>query len=296
MVSPNPFLTSAPVPRALRLHALEPLRGVDWLRRAVRAVARKPFGLASLFATFALVMLLMQAFSWLGTLVMMAALPCLSLGYMMATQSLERGGTVHPMHLVTALRRPHDGRRASLLVLALGYALLMGAVLALSEHLDGGSFEQLMHLLAQPRTTANRAAIEALTSSDALSEGLWMRMGGIALVSIPFWHAPGLIWWGGQGAMQSLFSSAFALWKTKAAFALYLLGFAALVLGAGTILGTFLSLLSMGSMLGAVATTLGLMFTVVFYASLWFSFDDTFGVTQAEATDVVEATRQSDAS
>ena len=47
-------------------------------------------------------------------------------------------------------------------------------------------------------------------------------------LSIPFWHAPALVYWGGQGWAKSLFFSTVALWRNKGAFALYGLGWLAL--------------------------------------------------------------------
>ena len=64
-----------------------------------------------------------------------------------------------------------------------------------------------------------------------------------ALLSVPFWHAPALVHWGGQGVAQALFSSTLALWRNKAAFALNgLLWFAAFMTMSGIVTLLFTAL------------------------------------------------------
>ena len=40
---------------------------------------------------------------------------------------------------------------------------------------------------------------------------------------MPFWHAPALVYWGGQTVGKSLFFSTVACWRNKGAFAVYAL-------------------------------------------------------------------------
>ncbi|HEY1092016.1 MAG TPA: hypothetical protein VGE47_13060, partial [Burkholderiaceae bacterium] len=95
-----------------------------------------------------------------------------------------------------------------------------------------------------------------------------------AVLAVPFWHAPALVHWAGQGAMQALFSSTLAVWRNRGAFAVYLLSWLAVMLG----LSMLVSLL--GSALGpqwmALMVPLGIALSGCFYASLYFSFMDSF--------------------
>jgi hypothetical protein len=277
----------APSTPTLRLQEVPVARGTRWMLRAWRAFVHRPMGFTALFAIFVVFAVLVQAIPTLGNLVVMVAVPLVALGYMIATESYARGGPVSPLQILEPLRADAK-RRNTLIRLSLLYALTMGLVMLAAEWVDQGAFQQLMLLLAQPRDTGNRAQIESLLESSALEMGVWVRFGGAALCSLPFWHAPALVWWGRQGVMQSLFSSTIGLWRTKGAFLLYLGSLFAFAGGVAIVLGTVLSLLGLASMLGGFVMAFGLMVTVVFYVSLWFSFDDTYGVT-AQARDAADA-------
>ena len=87
---------------------------------------------------------------------------------------------------------------------------------------------------------------------------------------------------GGQSWAKSLFFSTVALWRNKGAFAVYGLGWVALWL-------LLLAVVSLGvGVFGAqrftfVATPLTLVFSTLFYASLWFTFVDCFAPASADA-------------
>jgi hypothetical protein len=53
-------------------------------------------------------------------------------------------------------------------------------------------------------------------------------MGLMGLLSVPYWHAPALVHWGGQGVAQALFSSTLAL-AQQGAFAFNMLLWGALM-------------------------------------------------------------------
>ncbi len=94
---------------------------------------------------------------------------------------------------------------------------------------------------------------------------------------MPFWHAPALVHWGGQTAGQALFSSALAVWRCKGAFAMYMLGWVGLILMFGLATALVLGLLGMAQLAGLMGIPAGLVFSAVFYISLLFTFNDSFG-------------------
>jgi uncharacterized membrane protein YhdT len=103
------------------------------------------------------------------------------------------------------------------------------------------------------------------------------------VLTVPFWHAPALVHWGGQAVGQALFSSTLAVWRAKGAFAVYLLGwFGSVVLfalGSALLLG----LLGLPQWAGLVGVPAGLVFSAVFYVSLLFTFNDSFGGSPVQA-------------
>jgi len=92
---------------------------------------------------------------------------------------------------------------------------------------------------------------------------------------VPFWHAPGLVYWGEQRWAKALFFSSMAIWRNKGAFAVYGLVW----LGLGGVMLMLLSLLV--ALTGPeqatyIATPMVLLFTTIFYVSLWFTFAGCF--------------------
>lgn len=265
------------------LHEVAPRQGIAWTREGFRAFFKRPMALASLFISFMFVGVLAMALP-AGGLLLVLALPLLSLGYMIATRSALAGGPVHPGQLIEPLRagagQPEaQRRRKSLLMLCALYALVTLLIIWLSNSIDGGRFDRLQELMAggQGTDSANEAEVQQLLADPALVNGLLVRFGLAALLAIPFWHAPALVWWGGQGLAQSLFSSTLAVWRTKGAFFMYGVAWALVVGAFGIITATVFSLIGARQLVGVAAMPAALMFTVAFYVSLYFSFVDTFG-------------------
>jgi hypothetical protein len=266
---------------ALHLRTVEARQGLVWLRQGFQVFFRKPLAYTLLFVVFLFTALVAMALPYLGGILVMMALPLLSLGYMVATRSLLDGDAVHPGHFVAPLRGD-DGRRRALIRLCVFYALGTILIVAASEWIDGGRFERLQVLMAsQEDTETTRAELDALLADDRLHWGMAVRVGLAALLSIPFWHAPALVYWGGQGAMQALFSSTVACWRTRGALLTYAIGWTGLIAAFSLVVGLLFGLLGARQLVGVVALPAGLMFTCVFYASLYFTFADTFGESDA---------------
>jgi hypothetical protein len=104
-----------------------------------------------------------------------------------------------------------------------------------------------------------------------------VRFGLAALLSIPFWHAPALVHWGGQGALQALFSSTLAVWRNRGAMVVYVIGWIAMIAAFSAAVGLLFGLLGARQLAGLIALPAGLMFTCVFYVTLYFTFADSFG-------------------
>ena len=60
---------------------------------------------------------------------------------------------------------------------------------------------------------ASRDEIAGLLGDARLQGGMMLRFGLAALLAVPFWHAPALALWAGQGVGQSLISSTLACWR-----------------------------------------------------------------------------------
>jgi hypothetical protein len=242
------------------------------MRDGFRLFMKYPLPFSLMFVVFMAAAVIGSALPLLGGLVMLCAVPLLGLGFMVAAESALKGGPVHPGHFFSPLRTDARRRRA-LLGLCFGFGAATLGIFWLAHALDGGTFGQLQKLLAEE---ASREQIDALLADPRFGTGLLLRFGLTALLSIPFWHAPALVHWAGQGAAQALFSSSLSLWRARGAFAVYFLSWFGIVALFGLFSALAFGLLGVRQLAGLVALPAGLIFTTIFYVSLIFPFIDSF--------------------
>jgi hypothetical protein len=265
---------------ALSIRQAPPALGVQWMRDAFRLFLRRPLPFAGMFVSFLVVALLVTVVPLVGGLVMLMALPLLTLGFMLASRAALNDLPVHPGLFLEPLRGDAPRRRA-LLSLCLSYALGTALIMSLSDWVDGGAFDRLQQLMA--KGDEGRAEMEAILADPRLAWGLVTRFGLAALLSVPFWHAPALVYWQHQGVGQALFSSTLALWRCKGAFLMYSLAWTGVIALFGAIAGIVFSLLQAHQLAGLIAMPAGLLFSTVFYVSLWFTYEGCFSSTPESA-------------
>lgn len=265
---------------ALQLKTVTLGHGPRWVADGFRAFARRPLALGLLFLVFlAASAIVASVLPFVGALLQLMALPLLSLGYMVATQSALLGGPVHPGQFVEPLRADRTRRRA-LLVLCVSYGLLAFAILLLCAWVSDDALTRLQDLAKGDPT---RAQIDALLDEPGVTRAAWL-LGvlGTAL-SVPFWFAPALVHWGGQGVGQSLFSSTMALWRNKGAFTTFMATWVAVVALVSVLLSMLLAALGAARFAGMMLMPMALLFSSVFYVSQLFAFNDNFGGAGAAA-------------
>jgi hypothetical protein len=261
---------------ALRLKRVPARQGTLWVARGFRAFVQRPLGFSAMLAAFLFASLVLVVVPVLGGLLTVMALPLLTLGFMIGTQAALKGDVVHPGMLLQPLRGARPSRPRLLLLCALyGVATLL--LFTLCGWLDGGAFNRLV-------AASSADAVQAELAEPAVQWALWLRMGGAALLSVPFWHAPALVHWGGQGVAQSLFSSTLALWRTRGAFLTYTLAWGGLLMAFSVLTGVLFMALGAPQMIGVALLPGALMFSTVFYVSLFFTFTDSFELTPPRET------------
>ncbi|MFT7721850.1 MAG: BPSS1780 family membrane protein [Roseateles sp.] len=256
----------------LHLQDVPARNGRLWIRHGFKVFQRQPLALAGLFGLFLFAGFVAMMLPGIGLALTMAAIPLLSLGFMLATHLVLQKKTPTAAVFLAPLKLTPERRRSQLLLCA-GYA---GAVLLiglLSDWADGGSTRDLQQLVAD---NADSEAIAQAALDPRLFWGLATRLGLLALLAVPYWHAPALVHWGGQGVAQALFSSTLAVWRNKAAFALNALLWGALLMAVGSGVSLVFGLLGAPQVAPMVLMGTGLLLTTVFYASLYFSFVDCF--------------------
>lgn len=260
-----------PVP--LRLKAVPAAAGLHWLRLGVRVFTRRPLAYCALFASFLFAVLVLSLLPFIGTFAVLAAMPLVTLGFMLATRAVLQDHTPTPAVFVMPLKAD-PLRRRTLLTLGAVYAVASIAVLLISGWIDGGSVDALQDVMAD--ADASHGDIQDRLTDPRLQAGVLLRMALAAALAVPFWHASALVWWGGQGVAQALFSSTLAVWRARGAFLLYGAGWAGMLALFSTLLALAGQLLGLGGLAGAAIMPAVLLFSTVFYASLYFSFADSF--------------------
>ena len=248
-------------------------QGLQWVRQGFTLFIRQPLAFSFLFTAFLAMVLMVSILPLVGAIVGVAALPLLGLGFMVASAEALAGQRVRLGQLFWSLRGDADKRRQLLKLCAL-YAISALVAMLLADALDGGTMTAFEVSLDSPDDTD--AATIALQHEDLLFS-LVLRFALVNLIGIPFWHAPALIHWGGQGMSQSLFSSTLAFWRCRAALTVYFLSWGALMLGFGVVLSLMASIDGLRAILPTLLLPGVLMLSSVFYASLIFPFNDSFG-------------------
>ncbi len=245
------------------------------MRSGFRVFFSKPLGFAALFASFILAAMFLLLIPGIGALLVLIVLPLVSQGFMIGTQQALDGRMPMPESFILPLRGPRS-RAIDMLKIGLVYGACSFLIMWISSVVDGGRFEVLQQAMAEE--TPDAARITFLLQDPMLLGGMLLRLALASLIAVPFWHAPALIHWDGQGVAQSLFSSTVGCWRNKGAFAVFGASWIMVIFALGVLLNTVFSLvLDSPHLVPMAALPAGLMFSTVFYASLYFTFVDCFG-------------------
>ena len=257
----------------MKLRIVPARHGAIWVRSGFRIFIRRPLVFAMLFASFLVGVGLLVWLPIIGGLLSLMALPLVTQGFMIATQRALLERPVLPTVFAEPLRA---GRPQAVAMLKIGLLYAVGAVLVmwLAGLADGGTLRAWQEAMMGGNPDPKQ--VEALMSDPRLGWGVLLRLALVGLLALPFWHSPALIHWGGQGWGKALFFSTVACWRNKAAFAVYALTWAAVMLGFGLIANVILVLLGQAQLVGFAALPVALMFSTIFYASLYFTFADCF--------------------
>jgi hypothetical protein len=258
----------------MKLKQVPAPRGATWVRQGIRVFAMRPVALSALFATFLFGMVMMLQLPIVGPIITLASLPLVSLVFMLATQVTLRGLTPTLVLFAVPFRR---GRTQSMALAQLGglYAAGTVVIMLLSHWIDGGRLVQLQGMM-QPGAQATPEQVNALLQDPMLQAGLLTRLGLAALLSVPFWHAPALVHWAGQSVAKSLFFSTVAMWRNRGAFLIYGLTCTAAVFVFGMVSSIVLALFGQPELGMIIVMPAGLLAATIFYASLFFTFFDSF--------------------
>jgi hypothetical protein len=248
----------------MRLRQLPARQGLVWVRQGLRIFLRRPLAFTALFFIYALI----------GPMLMFAVAPLATLGFMIATQHALHGRFPFFGVFVEPLQGSR-ARRIAHLQLGVIYAVGVALVFWVSDTVGGAAFDALRELMGGSQEVSPQE-LQRVLSDPSLQAGWLIMMAGISLLAVPFWHAPALIHWDDQPAGKALFFSVVACWRNKGALLVYVMGWVTVVTLLGFAITTVFALLGMPQIAFAAATPAMLMMSAAFYASLYFTFVDTF--------------------
>ena len=257
----------------MKLKQVPAKRGAIWVRQGFAAFMLRPIAFSSLFTLFVFYFFVTLLVPFVGPLLLLVSLPLVTLGFMIATQRALKGVLPMPTVFIEPLRRSR-AQTVALFRLGLIYAVSLFLIVTLIDVLDGGKFQAFQEALASGKPEA----VEPMLVDTALLFSILLRMGLTSLLSVPFWHAPTLVHWGGMGAGKALFASTVACWRNKGAFLLFGLAWTALIMLVSVAINLLMVVLRQPQGVALMAVPAALMFTTVFYTSLFFTFADCFDV------------------
>jgi hypothetical protein len=271
----------------MKLRQLPARQGALWVRQGFSIFFKHPLAFSALLASFLFGVLFLATLPWLGPLLSLAALPLVTVGFMIATrEAVDKQTNSTPMVFVQPLQATAKNRRA-LMQLGLIFAVCSLLIMALAGWVDGGTFTKLQTMMMDDKATPEE--LRALLDDPRLTWGMAIRFGLAGLLSVPFWHAPALTHWAQQSWGKALFSSWMACWRNKGAFLVYGLTWTAVVVLFAVVSSVVLLAIGQPRWVALISLPAVLMFSTVFYASLYFTYADCFSDGSTAASPQLES-------
>ena len=187
---------------------------------------------------------------------------------MVATRQASDGRFPMPLVLLAAFRAGRQQARAMLVLGAL-YAVGFLVTLGLSSLADGGDFARVYLGGATPT--------REMMLEPSFQGAMWLFIGLHLPLSLMFWHAPALVHWHGFPPIKSLFFSLLACLRNFWAYAVFAVMWLAVLIFVVALVSTLGGLLGQPSLAGDLLFPALLLLASMFFTSLYFTFEDTFG-------------------
>ena len=237
-----------------------------WVAEGFSLLRRHPLAMLGITVLFLFSVMLPSVLPVIGQFAPLVLMPALSVGYMQAVRTAAAGRMPSPWTLYDGLRAGNGRGARPLLVLGLVNCLLSVLALAVASLADGG--------------TLFRMATGTLAGDDpALQDhrGLAFAVVIFALIFTPaqmaMWYAPVFVAWHRLHPARALFYSLVGVWRNRAAFVVYLLGWVAVAIGMSVALQLLRPLLP-ASVMTLLLSPLSLMLLAALYCSFWPSYRD----------------------
>lgn len=261
----------------MKLQILPANTGITWVKLGIQTFFKQPLALGGLFFMFLACLSVVSIVPIIGSPLSLMLIPGATLGLMVATLETLRGKFPMPSTLATGFRSG-PSRLKSMLILGAIYAAAITLMMWIAIALGGDSLAQLD--LSSPEKT--RKAMDSADFHTALLSGTAMYL----VLSMFFWHAPGLVYWYDVPPTKALFFSMIACLRNFKAYLMYGLTWMAVFLGASMVLGTVMGLLGMQALGRPIITAFALSMAAMTFTSIYFTFRDSFAHTEQTPTEL----------
>jgi hypothetical protein len=251
----------------MRLQILPASTGITWVKLGVKTFFKQPLALGGLFFMFMALTSFLSIIPVAGTVMALAIIPAATLGLMVAALEALRGKFPMPSVLLTAFKADKP-RIRSMLVLGIMYAVCFLGIVMLVSAIDGGTLDKLD--LSNPEAT--RAVMDNPEFQTALLVGISL----YSLLSVLFWHAPGLVHWYGMSPTKAIFFSVVACMRNVGAYVMYGLTWLALLMGASVVLAVILGTFGLAALGRPILMAFALSMAAMISTSVYFTFRDSF--------------------
>lgn len=251
----------------MKLNIVPARTGAQWVRDGVRLFFKQPLALAGLFFMFIATLSVVAILPLIGGVLALVLVPGITVGLMAAAREADSGRFPMPMTLFVAFRQGAARARAMLLLGVL-YTLGVLLVMGVSALIDGGQFAQLY---------VNGGGItRELVTDPKFRAAMWTATLLYLPLSLAFWHAPALVHWHGVAPVKSLFFSVVAIVRNTRAYLLYGLMWMGVSIAAAMLLLVVAAVSGSATVASAGLLPIALLVAAMFFASLWFTFRDSF--------------------
>ncbi len=248
-------------------------QGALWIRQGFAVFLTSPLMFSGLFGLMLVSMLFLVQIPWVGGLIFLTNLPLFCLSFMLVSEQVFKAqpASVGIYFLPLGIER---ARKRSLLILGLLYALVTLGILALSDWIAGDTFYALQVAMRTPGI--GHEEIQRRLLDPQLQQGVLLGTVLLGLRTLLFWHTPALVYWAKQGVGKALFFNFIAVWRSKAAFAVYAFMACALFISLEVFSALLVAVLGQPQWALMVVAPLSIAFVCVLYASVFFTFTDSF--------------------
>jgi hypothetical protein len=259
----------------MQVRRVPALAGWRWVTEGFAILAASPMQLIASGILMLFVLLVLSAPPVVGAFLPLVLSPALSFGYLQAIRRAQEGKPAAPLTLFSGLHPKAGATMRSLLIIGVINAAATAFALMATALIDDGQWLRML-------TSAQEQATPQAAPTDTVYAAL-VFMVLYAPLQVALWYAPLFAGLHRTPPLKALVFSAFAVWRNKAAFAIYFAGWFAVAVGLSLLMQLLLALVPPGFSPLVMAPAF-LLLMAALYCSFWLTYRDTIDPIAVDST------------